>query len=61
MASEYCLAADTYSQLDGDFQIVAEADGKVYVTVEPGAERSFTLTTVDGESCTCVHAHPQRS
>jgi beta-galactosidase len=49
MISEYCLAADSYSQLVGDAQIVAEVDGKVYLTVEPGAERSFTLTTLDGK------------
>jgi hypothetical protein len=49
MEPEYCLAADTYRQLQGDAQIVAEADGKVFVTVQPGAERSFILTTIDGK------------
>jgi hypothetical protein len=50
MEAEYCLAADTYRQLEGDVQIVAEVDGKVYVQVDPGAERSFTLTTTEGKS-----------
>ena len=48
MAAEYCLAADTYGQLDGDAQISAEANGKVFLTVQPGAGRSFTLTTTEG-------------
>jgi hypothetical protein len=47
---EYCLASDTYHQLQGDARIIAEVDGKAYVTVDPGAEHSFTLTTLDGKS-----------
>jgi hypothetical protein len=50
MSPEYCLAADTCSQLDGDLQITGEADGKVYVTVEPGMDRSFRLTTKAGKA-----------
>ncbi|RPH57608.1 MAG: beta-galactosidase, partial [Chloroflexi bacterium] len=50
LTPEYCLAADSYSQLAGDAQIAAEVDGKVYLAVEPGAERSFTLTTLAGNT-----------
>jgi len=48
MTSEYCLVSDTYSQPNGDALVVTEADGKVYLTVDPGAERSFQLTTHAG-------------
>jgi hypothetical protein len=49
MRPEYCLAADGYSHFDGDVQVTAEVDGKVYVTVEPGADRGFRLTGLDGK------------
>ena len=49
MTPEYCLAADTYTQLDGDVKIVAEADGKVCLAVIPGTARSFTLITTGGK------------
>ncbi|HEU0293008.1 MAG TPA: beta-galactosidase [Anaerolineales bacterium] len=50
MTPEYCLAVDSYSRLEGDAHIMAEVDGKVYVQVEPGAERSFTLTTGEAKT-----------
>jgi hypothetical protein len=50
MTPEYCLATDSYTRLEGDIRIVAEADGKVHVHVEPGAERSFRLTTSNGNT-----------
>ena len=46
METEYCLATDTYLQLSSDARIITEVEGKVYVTVDPGAERSFTLTAI---------------
>jgi beta-galactosidase len=50
MTPEYCLATDSYSRLEGDAHIAAEVDDRVYVQVEPGAERSFTLTTDHGQT-----------
>jgi hypothetical protein len=50
MTPEYCLAADTYSELHGDVHISDEVDGKLYLTVEPGAGHSFTLTARDGKA-----------
>jgi len=49
MTPEYCLVASSYRHLQGDVRITAEADGNVYLSVEPGTERSFTLTTLDGK------------
>ena len=53
MEAEYCLAADSYNRLEGDAHIAAEVDGRTYIVVEPGAERSFTLSTAEGKTV-CV-------
>lgn len=39
-----------YHQLQGDARIIADMAGKTFVTVDPGAEHSFTLTTLEGKS-----------
>lgn len=47
MKSEYCFRSDTF-ELQGDARLAAEANGNIYLTVEAGAERSFTLTSTSG-------------
>jgi hypothetical protein len=50
MRAEYCLAADTCSELAGDIRAELEAEGKIYVEVEPGAGRSFSLQIPEGKT-----------
>jgi hypothetical protein len=50
MQPEYCLAAESCTRLSGDFKTCLEVGNKTYLTVEPGAERNFTLQTPDGKA-----------
>ncbi len=50
LVSEYCLDAGSCSQLAGDLQSLLQAGDKIYLRVEPGAERSFSLQTLQGKA-----------